>query len=160
MGQTLMLVLVPAILALVGAWMIFSSIRTRRDAERAATWPTAPGTVTSAEMQIHRSHNSRTHTTTTTYEPRVEYTYTVMGTPYSGKRVCFGLRSFAHDKAQAILDRYPAGQAVPVYYNTENPADSVLDLAAPNTTTTLVFGIIFGAIGLVSAVILLITSLT
>ena len=57
------------------------------------------------------------------------------------------------------MARYPQGQSISVYYNTEDPAESVLNPAAPNTTIMTVFGIIFCVIALVLAVVFLITSL-
>jgi len=158
-ANIVIIVVLPGILALVGALMIFSSVRARKAAERAATWPSIPGLVTSAELVTHRHHNSKSHVTTYTYEPKVEYSYTVLGTPYTGKRLAYGPASYARNKADEIMARYPQGQSVSVYYNTEDPAESVLDSAAPNTTIMTVFGIIFCVIALVLAVVFLITSL-
>jgi hypothetical protein len=158
-SQVLILVVVPGIFALVGAAMIFSGIRAKRAAERAATWPSIAGTVTSAEIVTHRHHNSKSHTTTYTYEPKVEYSYTVLGTPYTGKRLAYGPNSYAKNKADELLARYPQGQSVSVFYNTEDPAESVLNPAAPNTTVLTVVGIISCVLALVLAVIFLVTSL-
>jgi hypothetical protein len=158
-ANILIIVVLPGILVLVGGAMIFSGIRAKRAAERAATWPSIPGVVTSAELVTHRHHNSKSHTTTYTYEPKVEYSYTVLGTPYTGKRLAYGPASYAKNKADELMARYPLGQSVQVCYNTEDPAESVLDPAAPNTTITTVFGIIFCVIALVLAVVFLITSL-
>jgi len=158
-ANIVIIVVLPGILALVGALMLFSSVRARKAAERAATWPSILGLVTSAELVTHRHHNSKSHVTTYTYEPKVEYSYTVLGTPYTGKRLAYGPASYARNKADEIMARYPQGQSVSVYYNTEDPAESVLDPAAPNTTIMTVFGIIFCVIALVLAVVFLITSL-
>ena len=155
----LMIVVLPGILALIGAIMIFSSVRARKAAERAATWPSIQGTVTSAELVTHRHHNSKTHTTSYTYEPKVEYSYSVLGTTYSGKKLAYGPTSYAENKAKELMARYPLGQAVSVYYNTEDPAESVLNPAAPNTTTLTVVGIILCVLALVMMVAFLLLSL-
>jgi hypothetical protein len=158
-GNLILMIVLPVIFLVVGAWMIFSALRARQAAERAATWPSIAGVVTAAEMIEHRHRNSKTHTVSYTYEPKVEYSYTVLGTAYAGKKVSYGPQSYARGKAEQIMARYPLGQQVSVFYNTENPADSVLDPAAPNTTVSTIFGILFCVVALALAVFFLVTSL-
>jgi len=63
----------------------------------------------------------------TEYELKVSYEYEVDGIPYYGttlsnkRRKTRSLRSIEN-----MLDRFPVGKEVPVYYDSLNPSDSVL----------------------------------
>lgn len=61
---------------------------------------------------------------------KVEYTYDVDNTRYEGKRIDFGVGSKAFilgEFAERVLQRYPVGQMVRVYYNPARPGESVLE---------------------------------
>jgi Protein of unknown function (DUF3592) len=63
-----------------------------------------------------------------TYHPDVRYSYVLNGTDYAGTR-----RSFAdtgaswRGYAEGVLARYPVGKKVTVYYDPQNPRDSILE---------------------------------
>ncbi len=58
----------------------------------------------------------------------VEYTYTVNGEEFSGKRIWFGeARALWPSASQGVAERYPEGGEVMVFYNPEKPRDSVLE---------------------------------
>jgi hypothetical protein len=65
-----------------------------------------------------------------TYRPMadIRYRYSVDGREYEGSRL--GYRTIElHTEQHAAADcaRYPEGKQLKVYYNPENPADSVLE---------------------------------
>lgn len=68
-----------------------------------------------------------------TYVPNVVYEYEVGGQDYRNNRINFGIygptsvRSWVEEAAA----QYPVGKRVNVYYDPKNPADSVLEKAAP-----------------------------
>ena len=88
-----------------------------------ARFLTTPGVVTGSE--IERSSSSEG----TTYSAKVEYEFVLNGTSYTGDRhsfFSFGTSSSEH--ANAIVRRYPVGQAVTVYYDPSEPGQSVLEV--------------------------------
>lgn len=80
----------------------------------------------------------------------IHYEYRVNGKRYTGKRVSLGEDLGDHDVA-GMLDRYPLGSSVTVYYNPANPAEAVLERDAPEgvwrTMIILVIVLIALAVG-------------
>lgn len=62
------------------------------------------------------------------YYPRILYSYNVDGLPYDGNR--YGIMEpVSNDKKEilAILEKYPQGKQVIVWYDKKNPNDAVLN---------------------------------
>jgi hypothetical protein len=109
--------------------LIFAAVLTMR-ARSARGWTKVGGTiVASRTRQFENLAPSDTNRTTTHYEARVVYAYTVGRHTYHGDRVTMGgawsssLRSFAERRAA----RYPVDQPVVVYVDPSNPAEAVLE---------------------------------
>lgn len=98
-----------------------------RDAAKqsAQSWPGTMGVVTMSTLQIRRSsNNSRSEV------PVVGYQYQVDGQSYTGGTIKAGEQYFnvrLWGEAQKVIDRYPVGAQVMVYYNPANPAESALE---------------------------------
>ncbi len=120
----------------------------KRRAAASLQWPTASGQIISSVIHTSTSTDSD-GASSTTYEPKVEYTYTIMGSPISGRRIAFGAMGSDYASAQKVLAAYPVGTAVTVYYNPEKPADSVLENKARGGTVFLILGIVFMVVGIV-----------
>jgi hypothetical protein len=83
-------------------------------------WSTTGGKVTAARLDERQSGN--------TYDPIVEYVYTVKDAEYHGNKVFPGENaSSKKDIAQKILDKHPVNSYVPVHYNPESPSESALE---------------------------------
>ena len=62
------------------------------------------------------------------YHAKVFYAYQVKGTAYSGDRVAYGDYGASNPShAQDIVNRYPVGKRVPVYYMPDEPKECVLE---------------------------------
>lgn len=99
----------------VGANLAFQSFRCK-------SWPTSQGIIRSAKMGRHRSNKGGT-----TYSADVSYDYSVGGSRYTGTKVAFGTMSASASYAQNILNHYPVGGKVPVYYSPGDPQTAVLE---------------------------------
>lgn len=98
---------------------------TRRGVEKAANWSSTMGTVTFSTIEYRRSGNSGSSA-----YPVVHYTYQVMGQLHQGRKIMPGPEtggSWAHK----VVQRYPAGAQVMVYYDPNNPSDAVLERGMP-----------------------------
>lgn len=84
----------------------------------AASWACTRGTVLSSTVQVTNGNRSRHE------KPLVLYRYQVAGSEFQGNRV--RLRRVT-DPATQVVDRYPAGARVEVFYDPANPAASVLE---------------------------------
>ena len=93
----------------------------RRDA---SDWVATPGVVLSSAVQVRRVAGQSRKI------PAVVYQYVVGGHPYQGFRVRLGEQlgsvRFAGG-AERLVQKYPTGAQVVVYFDPENPAEAVLE---------------------------------
>lgn len=135
------IVLGVVILAAGGLLYLMHSRRSKRSGEvETAEWETTGGKILAAHLGEHEARRNDKHGThiDITYEPVVDYVYTVGDVEYHGSKVFPGSDSdFGKDEAQAIIDRYPANAFAPVRYDPENPASSSLEAQSPHSTHRL-----------------------
>jgi len=142
--------LIGFIFAFIGVIFLVIMFTTRKKAEAAKSWPTAQGTVLSSELSIHQDYDSDDHSSSTSYQPVVQYSYSVMGNQYTGSKIAFGANQFDRNTAQNMVNRYIAGNPVSVYYDPNDPAKAVLETQAAGSKVFMIVGIIFAVIGLMS----------
>jgi hypothetical protein len=79
---------------------------------------------TEVERIVRRDEDSRT----VTFLPRVSYTYAVEGQEFHGEQIGFGkFELSAAKKAHAIVEPYPVGENIKVFYNPLDPQEAVLE---------------------------------
>ncbi len=93
------------------------------------------GVITSSAMEEHGASEE------TTYTAQIMYSYTVSGQNFAGIRISDGPMSGTRRQTQPIVDRYPAGATVKVYYDPANPSEAVLEKGISGHTfyITIVF---------------------
>jgi hypothetical protein len=91
-------------------------------------WPSAEGKITSSYVQ-KQVRSIEDSSKKPTYYPKVRYQYSVGGKSYTGDRINFsgGEGGEKKSKSQAVVDRYPSGQKVIVYYDPKHPDKAVLE---------------------------------
>ncbi len=118
------------VLSICGSLFIFDAIFlgmilvTRRKVAQASTWPSTLGTVTLSMIQMRHSNDGSTP------YPVVQYSYQVTGQPYQGSKVMPG-PEVGGTGARKVVERYPAGAQVMVYYNPQNPSEALLERGTP-----------------------------
>lgn len=129
------------ILASIGFVILsFGATNLARD-YRSLHWPSTQGIIMSASMtQIRQFGSHKSY-----FSADVQYDYQVGGVSYTGSQVSFGGfwgRSESH--ARQILDRYPKGKQVAVFYAPDKPEAAVLEPQITDRTwTPLAFGVFF-----------------
>lgn len=107
----------------VGLWAINKGMQSEN-------WDKETATIISSEIERKQSSSKGPQgvtKTSTSYSVRVKYSYTVEGSNYEGNTVGFGTMSHNEKSdAQEELKSYPKGKTIDVYYDPENPSDSVL----------------------------------
>ncbi|HRD77506.1 MAG TPA: DUF3592 domain-containing protein [Hyphomicrobiaceae bacterium] len=115
---------------------------------RARQWPKTTGEVVLSTIHEYYQGSYRTETPISVarskrrgYMPIVEYTYKVMGRPYSSRHIQIesqtaGSRSYA----ESVIARYGKGQVVTVHYNPEQPSQAALELGGRLHYVLLVLG--------------------
>jgi hypothetical protein len=67
-------------------------------------------------------------------QPRVTYSYSVKGAPFTGQRISFA-GGYPPGQTDAILSRYPVGQQVVVAHAPDNPAEATLETGSNSQVT-------------------------
>jgi len=148
----------PVILILVGLLFVIIGLVLTLRAKAASKWPTTSGVMLKSELAERVTKNKTGNhriQTFTSYEPMVEYQYTVGEKVLTGNRLSFGLTRLTLEKAQEVLNRFPLNAQVPVYYNPRRIKDSRLEITAAAAAPQLIIGIIIGAIGIVWLIVTL-----
>ena len=126
------------------AWGVYEMKR----AYESRTWPDTQGTVISSYID-KRSHRDSNHHTSTIYTPKIRYQYQVEGKHYTCNRIEFGGESGGkRSKAKKVVDKYPSGKKVTVYYNPQDPKVAVLKAGFSwGALFAFLVGIIFFGVG-------------
>ncbi|MFW9896978.1 MAG: DUF3592 domain-containing protein [Candidatus Thorarchaeota archaeon] len=100
---------------------------------RCSKWPAVIGEVVSSEMKPKYKKLAEfaeaAHTVVGIYRPEITYTYQVNGEKYTNNQVRPVGRNVYKDKplVQRVLNLFPEGYKVYIFYNPKNPHNSVLD---------------------------------
>ena len=134
----------PIPFALIGAIILFVGTQSLQRSYESVNWPSASGIVVSSEIDKRRKNNG------TTYSAEILYDYTVDGEAFSSNRVSYGdLGSSNPSRARKIVNRYPKGSTVEVYYMPGKPEESVLETGIQKSTYFLpAFGSVFLIVGI------------
>lgn len=113
------------IIGVGGALTYFWGLPMAQNALKSKSWPSVDGVITVSNFSSHTSDNS------TTYGADIAYDYTIEGIKYTGNKATFGDYSSSDPShARGIVNRYPVGQIVKVYYDPVSPQTSVLEPGA------------------------------
>lgn len=150
--------LIIAVLILTGAIFMYKTLKVRIISKTAKQWPIAKGNLTSCEIKEDILRSS-TGSIVNVYYVEIAYDYLVKGNPYTGNRITFGSPHYDYQSASLISERFAVGKEVDVHYDQNNPAESVLVPYSKHAMRSMVPGIFFLAVGIVSLVIMLIYGL-
>lgn len=112
------------ILIIIGIVVIPALYFIRKESIESKNWPMTKGKIIEAKLDYSTTATKLTFC----YEPKISYEYNVNGISYTstdiyiGSYHCGGL-----EKAQSVLNRYPVGKEVMVFYNPGNPLEAVLE---------------------------------
>ncbi len=143
----LMLFGLPFFLAGVGAffWIVFPIVS---DGWPMQSWPSTSAQLLSAKLSVNRSSDS------TTYNVNARYRYTVNGRSYTNDRPAIltsgdNVGDFQEKLGRRLERARTNNRSVPVYYNPDDPADSVLnrDIRWSMVGFGSIFLVLFGGIG-------------
>jgi len=123
----------------------------------AASWPETQGTVVSATVKTRTSRRSSQSVgqrdRQREFYPSITYRWSVNGQTYTGSQYQVGANAESYffgerEKAQEEVDKHPAGKAIPVFYNPDDPSAAVLvrDVSA-GVYVPLPLGLVMLALG-------------
>ncbi len=141
-GWIIAICAVGGVFGLIGVVFLVVALRARQKAKTSLGWPTTPGTITASSLQEHRHYDSD-EGVSYSYEPVIQYRYTVMGSEYTGSKISFGANTFGRAQAQQQVNTYQPGINVTVHYNPEKPEEAVLETEAAGGKVFIIVGAIF-----------------
>jgi hypothetical protein len=101
-------------------------------AKNSAQWPQANGVITSSYLRVGYFKHRKT------YLPEIRYRYQVGPAEYSGSRRSFNTVHLATQAAsQSVIDAYPVGKTVAVFYDPKDPASALLEPGIAGDLTLL-----------------------
>lgn len=107
-----------------GALTIFLGIPMVMNALESKGWPSVEGIITVSEFTTNRDRDDGS----VTYGANVSYNYTVNGVLHTGSNVHFGQYGTSDPSyGQGIVNRYPIGEQIRVYYDPDESSTSVLE---------------------------------
>ena len=134
------------IFTLIGAAIFyFFSLPPLKYSLESKNWPKTSGTITHSEV------DSWTKDGKSQYDARINYSYTVEGKKYNSSKLnTSGSYTGSNiTKAKELVNEFPVGKTVDVYYDPELPDSASLKPGASNTDIVMaVFPLIFFLIGL------------
>lgn len=113
-------------LGIVGGvgWFISKRIRQARKMQKEAlSWPTTSGEVINSRVQVSGGDH-------TTVSPYVLYKYQIEGNEFTSTQVRAGdqfYNSYTSTESYDVVDNYPDGSQVTVYYNPKDPNQAALE---------------------------------
>lgn len=128
----------------VGLFLLYHGCRAAYIGATSSYWPTVEGRVLSSKVKSEGGKNGGT-----VYSAEVNYSYAVNGVSFTSGRVRFGSINTGNRVFPAqLVEKYPAGSSVTVYYSASDPSMAVLEPGV-QTAGLLVSGIglLFGGVG-------------
>ncbi len=121
---------VTGILGLFGLFLVGMGVMVLRQGVKSRRWARAEGEVTYSEVVERRQVTARDETVRTevSYEPVVEYRFTLGEETLTRKQLGLPQRTYARPLAEKVVKRYPVGQKVTVYYNPANREETALEV--------------------------------
>lgn len=114
--------IIAAAMSLVGPFVLFETFKTSLTAFRSRSWPNAIAIITKSQI-VELISPKRTR-----YDLELVYRFSVDGNDYLGSRRAFGDRALStNEEAQAELLNYANGTHHTVWYDSNDPAQSVLE---------------------------------
>lgn len=99
-------------------------LSTQRKMNAVQGWSSTMGTVSNSYLERRRSSKGGS-----VNYPKVQYSYQVGGQAYQGSKIAPGME-VGGTGAGRVVERYPVGAQVMVFYDPQNPADAVLERKA------------------------------
>ncbi len=143
-------IIMGGIFALVGLVVIILAVGQIQLGTASKSWPSTNGTVQVSSMTSSYGCHGKSGCYYT-YVANIDYAYNVGGVQYSSGQLNIIGSASSRDPSyiQGLVNQYPVGESVQVYYNPATPSQAVLQPGVQSGSYALVvFGLIFALVGL------------
>lgn len=147
MNKRLVVLLCGLIFIAVGIGLTIKGYYTLGNANASSEWPTTKGQIIRSTVEKFKNTKDvgKRRKYTSMYRPNIVYEYSVDGFTYTSENYTF-IEQHSSDAGdiRQIIDRYPTGQIVSVYYSPEDTALSVLEPGVTGSSyMPLMMGVVF-----------------
>jgi hypothetical protein len=115
------------IFLIIFPFALYKAWKNVQTARASTSWPTVPGIITGSETAKVMFRR----------QPRITYSYSVNGAPFTSQRVSFA-GGYKPKDVDPVLNRYPVGGEVRVAHDPQNPAEATLETGANKQVTAQV----------------------
>lgn len=131
-------------------------LRTLYYGSESESWPSTTGRIQSSEMDYTAPPKKEQEERSGSYHAEIVYEFKVQGMTYTGDKIAFGgYGETDQEYVQGLLERFPKGSLVRVYYKEDNPEVCVLEPGLKSEAKYIPgFGIAFVLFGTLAAVFL------
>lgn len=138
----------------IGIGMLIKLVRNFSKARHSKNWLSTTGKIISSELDAQTTADENGYETTT-YIANVLFQYVVNESTFEGDCINFdyGIRTSNRDLEKSIVEQYPVGSQVKVYYDPEDPQQAVLEKRVNNIFTTILVSAVFILIGVIVAAV-------
>lgn len=128
----------------VGLFLLYHGGRSAFKGVTSSYWPTVEGRVLSSRVKSEAGKNGGV-----VYSAEVNYSYAVNGVSSTSGRVRFGsINTGNRIYPTQLVEKYPAGSSVTVYYSTSDPSVTVLEPGIQSASVLVLgIGLLFGGVG-------------
>ncbi len=147
-GQAKGTVVIFIVFLLFGTLVTVNQARTLKRYSQSIRWKATPGTITTLAISTNRPKHRGKSSSSARKSCRIQYNYTVDGEHYQGNRFDAQMERATHKKCMKLLNLTGPGEVV-VYYNPNNPSESIITLyfSLPLFTLFSVVALMFTTIG-------------
>lgn len=134
---------VPWLFLIAGVVVLCVGVRKCVHASASTNWPQTDGVIVESFVETdHRTDGTR-------FAPRIVYEYAVGDDLHTATTVSYGDYSASWDShAREVVDRYPVGERVTVYYHPQDHDTAVLEPGSRfNAYLVAVMGLLFTVVG-------------
>jgi hypothetical protein len=136
------------VIVVIGASLFLPARSARKRDQMHQSWPTAKGTITSAEVVQPQAVAAAPSKSASQFDASVKYEFRAGGQLHFGATVSYPRYLYRKEEAERIVSRYPTGAAVTVYYNPEDIRECYLEIQ--NTAKYYRTGIVVMAAGVLA----------
>jgi hypothetical protein len=115
---------------IIGPLGIYKGIRDALRLNAAKGWPIAKGEVIKSEAIRTSGNQSGPGQNSTVFTPRIRFKYGIDNKEYESDKITWGgtWGSNTGNYCEVMLQAYPVGKKIDVYYNPNNPNDCIIQL--------------------------------
>ena len=137
----------PVTVGVIGLILLAVSAINLQKAQATKGWPSVSGKILRSQIvPVEKIREKKQKLVL--YRPEMAYSYSVGGKEYVAETIRTDLQSQSNPAdLKRLLDTYPVGQTVAVFYNPANPAEAVLEPGDnPQTKSLLGCGIVLAVV--------------